>query len=120
MPKGKNFNQPVLSCISTRTHLEGRRSVELRNLPFKPCPRAPRAEVSGAVWRLPIGTDDVVPHIHFCFQMCNRLLALLKSGDTGIFPLYYSLNGAQSTWTNRKKRDATAATSQWVGGEVEL
>ena len=33
MPKRKPFNRQALSCISTRTHLEGRLSVELRNLP---------------------------------------------------------------------------------------
>ena len=27
----------------------------------------------------------------FCFQMCNRLLELMKNGDAGIFPLCYSL-----------------------------
>ena len=36
MPKRKNFNRRALSCTSTRTNLEGRRSVELMNLPFKP------------------------------------------------------------------------------------
>ena len=91
MPKRKNFNRRALSCTSTRTHLEGRRSVELRNLPFKPCPRKTRAGVSGALWRLPTGTD-VVPHIYFCFQMCNRLHELMKNGYAGIFPVYYNLN----------------------------
>ena len=67
MPKRKTFNFPVPSCTSTRAHLEGCRSVELRNLPFKPCPRAPRAGILVAVWRLPIGTD-VVPHICFLFS----------------------------------------------------
>ena len=28
----------------------------------------------------------------FCFQMCNRLPEIKKSGDAGIFPVYYSLN----------------------------
>ena len=27
----------------------------------------------------------------FCFQICNRLVEMVKSGDAGIFPLYYSL-----------------------------
>ena len=66
-PKRKNFSRRALSCTSTRTHLEGHRSVELRNLPFKPCPRKPRAGVSGDLWRLPIGTD-VVPLIYFLFS----------------------------------------------------
>ena len=30
-------------------------------------------------------------HIYFfCFQMCNHLLEVMKNGDAGIFPLYYS------------------------------
>ena len=33
MPKRKNFNQQTLSRTSARTHLEGRRSIELMNLP---------------------------------------------------------------------------------------
>ena len=28
----------------------------------------------------------------FCFQMCNRLPKMMKNGDAGIFPVYYSLN----------------------------
>ena len=93
MSKRKTFNRRALSCASTRTHLEGRRSVELRNLLFQPCPRERRAGVSGALWRLPIGTD-VVPHVFFvCFQMCNRLHELMQNGDARIFPLYYSLFG---------------------------
>ena len=27
----------------------------------------------------------------FFFQICNRLVELMKSGDAGIFPVYYSL-----------------------------
>ena len=68
------------------------------NLPFKPCPRKPRAGVSGALWRLPIGTD-VVPHFFFFFQMCNRLPELIKNVDAGIFSVYYSLK-AKKTCTN--------------------
>ena len=50
---------------------------------FQACPRKPRAGVSGALWRLSIGTD-VVPHVYFCFQiMCNRLPELMKNGDCG-------------------------------------
>ena len=84
MPKRKNFNRRALSCTATRTHLEGRRSVEVRSFPFKPCPRKPRAGVSGALWMLPIGTD-VVLHICFCFQICNCLHELMKNGDAGYF-----------------------------------
>ena len=57
---------------------------------FQACPRKPWGGVSGALWRLSIGTD-VVPHIIFCFQMCNRLPEVMKNGDAGIFPVYYSL-----------------------------
>ena len=53
MLKRKNFNRRTRSCTSTRTHLERHLSVELRNLFFKPCPRKPRAGVSGALWRPP-------------------------------------------------------------------
>ena len=28
---------------------------------------------------------------NFCFQMCNRLPEIMKNGDAGIFPVYYSL-----------------------------
>ena len=27
----------------------------------------------------------------FCFQMCNRLPEIMKNGEAGIFPVYYSL-----------------------------
>ena len=43
-----------------------------------------------ALWRLSIGTD-VVQHIVFCFHVCNRLPEIMKNGDAGIFPVYYSL-----------------------------
>ena len=58
-------------------------------LSLKPV-RKPRGGVSGALWRLSIGTD-VVPHIYIYFQMYNRLLEIMKNGDAGIFPVYYSL-----------------------------
>ena len=85
MPKRKTFNRPALSCTSTRTHLEGRRSVELANL--LSCPRGSRAGVSVAVRRLPIGTD-IVPHVYFCIQICDRLVGMMKIGDAGIFFLF--------------------------------
>ena len=94
MPKRKNFNRRALSCTSTRTHLDGRCSVELMNLFFKPV-RASRAQ--GALWWLSIGTD-VAPHIFFCFQMCNRLPELMKNEDAGIFPVYYSLKEKSERW----------------------
>ena len=78
MPKRKNFNRRTLSCTSTRTHLEGRRSVELMDLHFKPV-RASRVQ----------GFQG--PYVFFCFQMRNRLPELMKNGDAGIFPDYYSL-----------------------------
>ena len=90
MPKRKKINRQPLSCTFTRTHLEGRRSVELRNFPFQPFLREPRGGISGALWRLPFGTD-VTPHIIVYFQICNRLLELMKKGDAKIFSLYYSL-----------------------------
>ena len=57
------------SRVPLHTHLERCRSVELRNLPFNPRLRAPRAGVLVAVWRLPIGTD-IVPHNIF-FLLSN-------------------------------------------------
>ena len=49
--------------------------------------------VSVAVWRLPIG-NDFLPHIYCLFLKWtgNRLVELMKSGDAGVFSLYYSLN----------------------------
>ena len=42
--------------------------------------------------------SDVVPHVFlFCFRMCNRLPEMLKNGDAGIFPVYYSLKGVLSS-----------------------
>ena len=43
MPKRKNFKWRALSCTSTRTRLEGRRSVELMKLSLKPV-RASRVQ----------------------------------------------------------------------------
>ena len=90
MSKRKNFNRRALLCTSTRTHLEGRRSVELIDLPFKPV-RASR--VLG--FQGPYGGYQLVLTLYriyiFCFQMCNRLPELMKSGDAGIFPVHYSL-----------------------------
>ena len=91
MPKRKNFNRRALSCTSTRTHLEGRRSVKLMNLSFKPV-RASRAQG----FQGPYGGSQLVLTLYrisfFCFQMCKRLPELMKSGDAGIFLVYYSLN----------------------------
>ena len=43
----------------------------------------------------PYGGSQLVPTLYriyiFCFQMCNRLLELMKNGYAGIFPVYYSL-----------------------------
>ena len=91
MPKRKNFNRRSLSFTSIRTHLEERRSVELTDLPFKPV-RASR--VLG--FQRPYGGYQLVLTLYriyiFCFQMCSHLPELMKSGDAGIFPVYYSLN----------------------------
>ena len=91
MPKRKNFKGRALSCTSTRTHLEGRRSVELMKLSFKPV-RGSRA----AGFQGPYGGSQLVLTLYrmyfFCFQMCNRLPEMMKNGDAGIFPVYYSLN----------------------------
>ena len=55
MPKRKTFNRPALSCTSTRTHSEGRRSVELRYLLFS-LVRAGR----GQGFRWPYGGSQLV------------------------------------------------------------
>ena len=87
MPKRKNFNRRALSCTSTRMHLEGRRSVELIDIPLKPV-RASR--VLG--FQGPYGGYQLVLSLYrmciFCFQMCNRLPELMKSGDAEIVPVY--------------------------------
>ena len=36
----------------------------------------------------------------FCFQMCNRLPEMMKNGDAGIFPVYYSLKLLKSNPDN--------------------
>ena len=94
MPTGKISNRRALSCTSTRTHLEERRSVELRDLPFKPCPRKPRAGVSGALWRLPIATD-VVPLLFFVFKCTTVYTNWCKTGMRGYFlsPTALTLRG---------------------------
>ena len=61
------------------------------NLPFEPV-RASRVQgLQG-----PYGGSQLVLTLYricyFCFQMCNRLPELMKNGDAGIFPVYYSLN----------------------------
>ena len=35
-------------------------------------------------------------YIYFCFQMCNRLPEIMKNGDAGIFPVYYTLKSVLS------------------------
>ena len=95
MPKRKNFKRRALSCISTRTHLEGRRSVELTKLSLKPV-RASRTEG----FQGPYGGPQLVLTLYrihlLCFQMCNRLPEMIKDGDAGIFPVYYSLNSGKN------------------------
>ena len=91
MPKRKTFNRRALSCPFTRTHLEGRRSVKLMGLRFKPV-RASR--VQG--FQGPHGGSQLVLTLYriyfFSFQMCNRSPELMKNGDAGIFPVYYYSN----------------------------
>ena len=41
----------------------------------------------------------------FYFQMCNRLPELMKNGDAGIFPVYYSLNYAGKACEARDYRN---------------
>ena len=86
MPKRKNVKRRALSCTSKRTHLEGRRSVELMKLSFKPV-RASRVEG----FQGPYGGSQLVLTLYriffFCFQMCNRLPEMMKNGDAGIFPI---------------------------------
>ena len=93
MPKRNNVNRRALSCTSRCTHLEGRRSVELMELRFKPV-RASR----GQGFQGSYGGSQLVLtlyRIHFFgSQMCNRLPKLMKNGDAGIFPVYYSLKHA--------------------------
>ena len=99
MPKRKNFNRRALSCTSTRTHLEGRRSVELMKLSLESV-RASRAEG----FQGPNGGSQLVLTFNriyiFCFQMCNnRLPEMMKNGGAGIFPVYYTaLNGTVKPW----------------------
>ena len=67
-----------------------KKKIELMKFSFKPV----RANcVQG--FQGPFGDSqgtDVVPHFFFFFQMCNRLPEMVKNGDAGIFPVYYSLN----------------------------
>ena len=91
MPKRINFKLRALSCTSTRTYLEGRRSVELMKLSLKPV-RASRVPGFQGHYG---GSQFVLTlyRMHFlCFQMCNRLPEMMKNGDAGIYPVYYSLN----------------------------
>ena len=73
MPKRKNVNRRALSCTSTRTHFEGRRSGELMKLSLKPV-RASRAEG----FQEPYGGSQLVLTLSriyiFCFQICNHFL----------------------------------------------
>ena len=95
MPKRKNFSRRALSCTSTRTHLEGRRSVELMNLSFKSVHASRAQEFQG-----PYGGSQLVLKLYriyiFCFQMCNCLLELMKHGDAGIFSVYYNLKAIRT------------------------
>ena len=57
------------------------------------------------------------PMHFFCFQMCNRLPEMMKNGDAGIFPAYYSLNHHAGTpdktktkYTNYDKMSGAVCT----------
>ena len=60
-------------------------------LSLKPV-RASRAEG----FQGPYGGSQLVLTLYriyiFCFQVCNRLPEIMKNGDAGVFPVYYSLN----------------------------
>ena len=62
-------------------------------LSLKPV-RASRAEG----FQGPYGGSQLVLMLYriyiFCFQMFNRLPEIMKNGDAGIFPVYYSLKEA--------------------------
>ena len=96
MPKRKNFNRRALSSTSTRTHLEGRRSVKLIDLPLNPVRASRVLGFQGSY-----GGYQLVLTLYriyiYCFQMCNRSPELMKSGDAGIFPAYYSLKDIASS-----------------------
>ena len=115
MTNRKNFNQRALSCTSTRTHLEGRPSVELMNLLFNPV-RASRAQGFQGLYE---GSQLVLTLYRiiyiFCFQMCNRLPELIKNGDAGIFSVYYSLKMARVVLVATGKQIITLCTAH-LGG----
>ena len=75
---------------------------------FKPV-RASRA----AGFQGPYGGSQLVLTLYrtyfFCFKMCNRLPEMMKNGNAGIFPVYYSLKHA-----NQKKLARIAATCKTV------
>ena len=95
MPKRKNFNRRALSCTSTRTHIEGRRSVELVDLRLEPVRASRVLRFQG-----PYGGSQLVLTLYriyiFCFQMYNCLPEMMKNGDAGIFPVYCSLKLTRS------------------------
>ena len=85
MPKRKHFNRRALSCTSTRMPLEGRRSVELMDLRFKPV-RASR--VQG--FQGPYGGSRLVLTLHriyiYIFFKCVTVyLNWWKTGMRGYF-----------------------------------
>ena len=116
--KRKTFNRRALSSTSTRTHLEGRRSVELMNLSFKPVRASCAQGFQG-----PYGGSQLVLTLYriyiFCFRTCNRLLPeLMKNRDAGIFPVYYSLKRRNigfpaSTYHTKQIRKRNVA-SYWL------
>ena len=88
------------ACLRVKNSTDEPSHVPLHTRPlrgaalFQACPRKPRKGVSGDG-----GSQLVLTLYHiisYCFQMCNRLPELIKNGDAGIFPVYYSLNA----WKN--------------------
>ena len=51
----------------------------------------------------------------FCFQMCNCLPEIMKIGDAGIFPVYYSLkeNREKTEEPSWGTSDNGATTAPW-------
>ena len=83
MPKRKNFNRRALSCTSTRTHLEGRRSVVLMDLRFKPV-RASRVQGFQGPYR---GTE-LLPLYLSLLCRCLHYITTARTVKTCMIVLY--------------------------------
>ena len=49
----------------------------------------------------------------FCFQMCNRLPEMMKNGDAGIFPVYYSLKEKSKQMYSVMGEKTNVKTFRW-------